>query len=186
MFFVAKIETPELTVANFVEALKAFARSEMRLAIKASLEAMLSRIPIRTGFLSGSFVKVAAKYGLAHNPVGFTSKPEYYRIGNLKVLKTESSGQDFIEDRFTENGTLFQFDLENSIIYWQINDLLQRGSGTPWLSLDAGRAAFLNQLSTASDRFPDINTLLGSVLVTVKSGSGSVEVVRKQRKRFNR
>lgn len=186
MQFLARIETPNVTVANFIQSLRNFAREEMRKAISASLGAMLSRIPIRTGFLSGSFIKAVVKYGLAHNPVGFTSRAEYYREGGLKVLKSESSGQQFVEDQFTESPTLFEFDLQNAIIYWRINDFTQKGRGTPWLSIDAGRAAFFDYLQGISTRFPDINELIGKTTVIVRRGSGTPEIIRDEGRVFNR
>lgn len=168
--FFAKIETPFADLNTIVGTIRDFARAEMRTGIKYFMEAMLSRIPIRTGFLSGSFIKVAAKYGLAHNPIGSHIKPEYYRQGSIKVLKTESSGQQFVtdpEDTFAEEGDLFIFSLQSFIVYWRINDFFPKIPGAPWLSIDAGRAAFLAHLATIPNRFPDIKTLVGVATVEV-------------------
>lgn len=179
MQFSMQAECPTLDVGTFVSKLKGFLREEMRAAIRDALEAMLARIPIRTGFLSGSFVKAAVKYGLPHNPIGNVPGPEYYRIGSIKILKTETNGQQFVEDQFTENGLIFEFNLQSAIIYWRINDLSARGSGTPWLSTDAAQSAFINRLSTLLTRVPDARTFIGKTSISVsKSGNVSVSKIK--------
>ena len=184
--FFGKIETPFADLNTIVGTIRDFARREFKLAVKEFMEAMLSRIPIRTGFLSGSFIKVAKKYGLYHSPIGSHPKPEYFRSGSIKVLKTETSGQQFVtdpEETFKEEGDLFVFEMQSFITYWRINDFGTRIRGAPWLSIDTGRAAFLAYLSTIPNRFPDIKNLLGIAVVLV-TDKGLRRQIKEPVKRF--
>lgn len=179
--FFMKANIPAVEFGEFTNMVKFEVGREFQIAIGKFLEAMLARIPIRTGFLSGSFIRIANKYGFAHSPGGGTStKPEYYRQGGLKILKSVSSGQSLAKDIYEFKGNLFIFNIDNAIIYWRINDLFFKGKGTPWKSVEAGTRAMIKHLDTIPGKFPKlIQKIIGFNTVIVQGKS--IKVLRRGR-----
>lgn len=129
-------------------------------AAREFLRAASSRIPVRTGFLRGSFSTLAD----AVRPVELlpviprTSRPEYYRHAprTRRILKTPISGRPFTTDpikiflraKRTSSGKslgidgLYTFNYSNLIRYLEIND--KRLGWNAWTS---GRLAFDNYIN---------------------------------------
>ena len=76
--------------------------------------------------------------------------------------------------------------MQSAIIYWRINDFSAKGRGTPWLSIDAGRAALFDHLETSALRFPDINQLLGKVVVIVDRDSDKAKILHEEAVEFTK
>ncbi len=173
----------EIAVLNsniFNEVVDAFMRQEMEKAVKIFLKACLVRIPQRTGFLRGSFTDIANRFkvtGTGAGQSGYATKPEYYyHTPGSKILKKPLYGTRFTTSpdqvlKRTSTGVVFSIDSE--IRYFAANDFGSRIPGAPWNSLKEGLAAMTSYLEGSPNRFPLIESLLGTMSIRTRGTSTS-------------
>lgn len=167
----AQVTTYELNAAGYTAAMKKYLDQQARLAAREFAKEALRRIPIRTGFVAGSFgtltdllgsgarfnpivaftrrvLSAAGKlFGRKKKPeVGANGQIEYYHGSGGKVLKTPTSGRRFAtaaEDIFKWEGDVLIFKYEVDISYFSVNDNFPGHSPTaPWSAFLAGQRAF--------------------------------------------
>ena len=135
----------QFDVEGFKTDFRAFIVKTAKGAAVEFAKAALSRIPIHTGFVAGSFGTLTDLLGSQgrFNPiVAFTRRIEFYN----GVRKTPTSGRQFAtpDDKiFTWSGDIYQFQFDVDISYYRINDSTSGRSPTaPWNSFIAAQAAF--------------------------------------------
>ncbi len=167
----AQVTTYEFNAAGYTAAMKKYLDAQARLAAKEFAKEALRRIPIRTGFVAGSFgtltdllgsgarfnpivaftrkvLNAAGKlFGQKKKPeVGANGQIEYYYGGGGKTLKTPTSGRRFASSSdsiFKWEGDILIFRYEVDIDYFAVNDNVAGHSPTaPWSAFIAGQAAF--------------------------------------------
>jgi hypothetical protein len=167
----AQVNTFEFDAVGYTAAMKKYLDKQARLGAREFAREALKRIPIRTGFVAGSFgtltdligsgarfnpivtftrkVISAAKnaFGVRKKPeVGANGRIEYYYGGGGKTLKSPTSGRSFAtpaSDIFKWQGDVLVFTFEVDISYLAVNDNFSGHSPTaPWSAFLAGRAAF--------------------------------------------
>lgn len=172
--------TYEFDTEGYTKALKKNIETQVHLAAKDFATTALSKIPIRTGFVAGSFGTLTDLIGsgarfnpivrftrrllsAARNFLSSESKPKkaiveyYYPPGGGKILKTSTSGQQFATkkaDIFKWIGDTFIFTYAVDISYFRINDSVPGHAPTaPWGAFLAAQAAFEARLSKAGINF---------------------------------
>lgn len=171
-------ELAVLDSSIFYKVVDAFMQQEMNKAVKIFLKACLVRIPQRTGFLRGSFADIVNYFkvtGTGAGNSGYSTKPEYYyhTPGN-RILKKPLYGTRFATPpaqvlKRTSSGVVFSIDSE--IKYFAANDFTGRIPGAPWQSLREGLAAMTSYLEGTSHRFPQIESILGTMTVRTRNGN---------------
>jgi hypothetical protein len=160
-----QIVTYEIDAVAYMEAARAIIKKEALKATSEFANAALSRIPIRTGFVSGAFGTLSDLIGAnaRFNPivaavrktlslfrksknVSANGLNEYYYGAGNKILKTQTSGRQFATQ--TNNilkweGDTLVFTYEVDITYFALNDTVGGHSPTaPWGAFVAGQKAF--------------------------------------------
>jgi hypothetical protein len=171
-----------LDIGAFTKTLDSQIQIQMRQGARAFARAALARIPVRTGFAAGSLGNISNPGGAAFALFNqfsrsfFASsnrKPEYYRHGAVKVLKTPTAGRKFATppDRiFTKEGNKYFFNYRVSIIYFRINEFFSNRftPSAPWGSFEAGQKAFLEYMQNVGiKRLPKLDSFLVETKVTV-------------------
>ena len=161
----------EFKRAEFSDAFKKAIALEMRNAARKFVEAALPRVPVRTGFARGTLLNLTDAIGMAaaSSPAAFKKKlakrpkqnspvnglVEYYE----GVLKTPDAARAFSTPSnrvFTNNGKSWQFNYDNTVLYYEIND-----ERLNWRSYQYGTAAFIDYLErTGLQRIPAITDYL--------------------------
>lgn len=168
-----------LDSAVFDKVVDAFMRQEMAKAVQHFLRACLPRIPQRTGFLRGSFKDIVDYFkvtGTGAGNSGYSTKPEYYyHTPGSRTLKKPLYGTRFATPpaqvlKRTSSGVIFTIDSE--IKYFAANDFGPRVPGAPWQSLKEGLAAMTTYLEGSVNRFPKIESLLGTMSIRTR-GTGT-------------
>ena len=166
-----------------VDAYKTELMRNIEIAVKAAAKefakAALARIPIRTGFVAGSFGTLsdllgsagrflpivqftrrlirAAKTFLAKEGLISQGREYYYPESGGKVLKTPESGRQFAtqsEDIFKWRDLVFVFTYAVDISYFRINDSIPGHAPTaPWHAFLAAQDAFEQYLTSVGLRF---------------------------------
>lgn len=157
------VNQEEIKKDEWMEALKAAIEQEAKVAGKAFAEAALANIPVRTGFVAGSFGPLVQLVGATarFNPIIATVSntleahrnplnPEYYYGGGGKILKTPTSGEQFAtqpDEIFKWTDTTFTFKFDIDITYFKINDLVSGfAPSAPWGAFEAGTQAYIHTL----------------------------------------
>lgn len=178
-------ELATLDFNDFDKVVNAFIRQEMVKGVQEFLKACLVRIPQRTGFLRGSFKDIVDYFkvpGTGAGNSGYATKPEYYyHTPGSRILKKPLYGTQFATPpaqvlRRTPSGVVFTLDSE--IKYFAANDFGSRVPGTPWNSLREGLAAMTNYLEGSVNRFPKIESLMGTMTIRTVGTSTSVTKTR--------
>lgn len=173
-------ELATLDSSLFNQVVEAFMRQEMTKAVKEFLKACLPRIPLRTGFLRGSFKDIVDRFkvqGTGSGQSGYSTKPEYYyHTPGSRILKKPLYGTRFATPpdqvlKRTSSGVVFTIDSE--IKYFAANDFGARVPGAPWQSLREGLAAMTNYLEGSPNRFPRIESILGTMTIRTRGTSTS-------------
>jgi hypothetical protein len=166
-----------LNEADLEKVLKKFIRLEMTKAIRRFFKTSLVRIPVRSGFLRGSFRNVADHYNTRFDnfPYNRTTQRYYHTRGTKGLQKTAHSGVRYVTDpdktmRISSDNSA-TFTLDNRIRYYEANDVGSTVPGAPWGSAQAGIEAANESLRGADKRFPDIALLLTKIRITSKDGS---------------
>lgn len=168
----------EFDVDSYKKALMTHIEKGVKAAAREFAKTALSRIPVRTGFVAGSFGALtdllgsgarflpivqftrriirAAKSFLAdgNNAKG---REYYYPESGGKVLKTPEAGRQFattIEDIFKWQDFAFIFTFAVNISYFRINDAVAGHAPTaPWQAFQSGMDAFEKHLETTGLKF---------------------------------
>ncbi len=167
----------QFDVAKFTEKLKEVIRQRMRVAARAFVRAALLRVPVQSGMARGSFLNIGRLLRVAI-PISPTHTGEFsYEYGG-KQLKTAELGASLAtpaEQMFTENGQSFSFKFEPGVIHYAINEFYGRIPNAPWLSLEQGRAAFLEEMGNLPKFVPKIKDYL--IKQTLQGGPGGVKII---------
>ena len=162
--------------AEFSEAFKTAIQLELRNGAKEFVKAALIRVPVRTGFARGTLLNLgdAIGYSGASNKGSFTKKLVKKRLGVKNVSanglleyyngvpKTPENARQFstpINKVFTNNGKTFSFNYEQTVLYYEINDVSSNRytPSAPWRSFEFGSAAFIDYLERVGlQRLPAI------------------------------
>lgn len=166
----AEMEFELFDSKKYLKALIKKIESEMRIAAGEFAKAALLKIPIRTGFVAGSFGTLQDLVGreAKFNPIIsfvrkitglFTKAPRtignglteyYYPPGGGKVLKTPKSGRQFATQeadilKRINNRIVFQYEVD--ITYFNLQDQFPGPSPTaPWQAFEDGELAFLTYM----------------------------------------
>lgn len=160
----------ELDAAGYTSAMKKYLEQSAKQAAREFAKTALSRIPIRTGFVAGSFgtltdllgsgsrfnpivsvvrgaiSKARSFLGIKKAEVSANNQVEYYTGHGGKVLKTTVSGRQFAtksEDILKWEGDILIFRYDVDITYFALNDNVGGRSPTaPWGAFAAGQVAF--------------------------------------------
>lgn len=160
--------------AEFSDAFKKAIQLEMRNGAREFVKAALPRVPVRTGFARGTLLNLSDAIGLASasNPkvlkakmakrvpknVSLNGQTEYYE----GVAKNPDAGRQFstpLNKVFTNNGRTFNFNYEQTVLYYEINDQgpNPHTPSAPWRSFEFGSAAFISYLERVGlQRLPAI------------------------------
>lgn len=142
-------------------------KAEMQIGIKLFLEAMLAKIRVRTGFLRGSFGKVAKRFEVEDVVVGNNIKPEFYK----GILKTPTSGQFLTSGKIRARPASITFEIQTEIEYMAVNDF-QRANA--WFATDAGTAAFTEYMQGVAGRIPDLSNILSYSVIRLRGNTISI------------
>lgn len=162
----ARMEIPEVDHKAYGRALLDHVEKILKGAGREFAKTALLRIPVRTGFVSGSFGNLVDLVGAGarFNPIivatrraiaNFLSREDqaagarreyYYPPGGGKILKTPQSGRGFATAKdkiFQRTTTSIIFTFQVDIRYFTINDLVSGHAPTaPWGAFIAGEIAF--------------------------------------------
>ncbi len=179
------VVVPVLKEENVRKVIQEFTKLYMREAVRRFLDVTLNMIPVRTGFLRGSFAPIAKNFGATGTGVGrgfqgVKNERYYHSSGGGGILKTPTSGQQFsipvAEVLKSDRVGGFTFNFGSQIKYYGVNDYGSRTRGTPWGSIDTGIAVMSEFLSQIDRVFPKIDKILSELTITV-SGSSMRETV---------
>lgn len=165
-----KAELFKLDTAIFRTVLEAFIQQEMTRAVREFLRAALARIPVRTGFMRGSFTELVDFFKAGVNTTSGGNFREFYYPD--RILKSPRAGVKFVtppQQVLRRVGNQVIFTLDNKIRYYQINDLGNKIPSAPWESSKEGLAAMANWLEGAANRFPDISEIVTRIFITASS-----------------
>jgi hypothetical protein len=115
----------------------------------------------------------------AKNGVG-TGK-EYYRGSGGKILKTPTSGTQFVtplSDVLKRKGTKIEFNLQVDIDYFRIMDFYGHLGNGPWMALAAGEKAMMEFLQKNIEKSVRLVSFLGTTKLTF-DGSSVTKSVQK-------
>lgn len=178
MKFIASADLPHIKdVDFFMKHISKLIEKEMEIGIQIFFQNLLSRIPVLTGFLRGSYAPIALKYGVQDNVSAINTRPMFYK---KTVLKTPTSGQSYTKGKIIKSGTLIMFELRTNIDYMAINDFNSVGSGTPWGAIDAATQGFVKYMENIGNKLSILTPVLSTYVVRVE-GTGVSKTIREKR-----
>jgi hypothetical protein len=162
-----------LNRTDFELAVGEFMNITMRRAVQEFLKACVARIPVRTGFARGSFGNLTREFGVEDQVTGNSQREYYYHSRGQGVLKTPTSGRQFVTDPsnvLTKTGSGVTFNLDNAIKYYPF---IANG-GT-----EQGIAAMNAYLRQAINNFFPIQSLLTKTTIRVSSTGNQSSTVER-------
>ena len=165
---------------EFTKAFQDGIRLLMRNAARAFAREVILHVPVQTGFARGSLLNLtdAVGFSAAASPqlyrqkldkrrqkivnVPLNGKLSYYTDSGGRVPKTPENARQFaspLDKVFEDNGQIFKFNYEVSILYYQINDALVNPytPSSPWQSFEKAGAVFVKYIDdNILDKIPAI------------------------------
>jgi hypothetical protein len=178
MKMILSADLPHIKDVNFfINYVSKLIETDMNNGIKLFMQVLLTRIPVLTGFLRGSFTPVADRFGVQNNVSPINTRPMFYK---KNLLKTPTSGQGFTKAKLIKSGTLIMFQINVDIEYMAINDFNSRGSGTPWQAIDSATQAFVIYMQSIGDRLPILTPVLSTYTIRLEGKSISQTIREKK------
>jgi hypothetical protein len=162
-----------LNRTDFELAVGEFMNIVMRRAVQEFLKACVARIPVRTGFARGSFGNLTREFGVPDQVTGNNQREYYYHSKGQGVLKSPTSGRQFVTDPngvLTKTGSGVTFNLDNAIKYYPF---IANGSN------EAGLKAMNEYLKGAINDFFAIQALLTKTTIRVSAEGTQSSVVNR-------
>lgn len=162
-----KFEFSKITfdTGGFTKAFDEKAARLVRMAARAWLRALILQIPVWTGFALGS-VKFAkgsggnlGKYLNVAIPISPRSRRPrfYYHRGGRRTPKTPERAGTYSEYNFPSGQWRYRFSFRSDVIHFILNEFYASVSpSSPWLSMNAGRRAFLDYMKEHVKDLPKV------------------------------
>lgn len=171
---------------RFTKAFDSKAEVLMKKAAAAWLRAVIVRVPVWTGFARGSLKFADGPRGnlsrflqVAVPITGRRKTPKwYYHPGRGKVEKTPENAGRFAHYTFSTSRHVYTFTFTSTVVHYLIEEFFGQVSPTaPWLSMEAGRQAWLEYFDAHILDLPKLKDFTYPVPV-VELTKGQLKILR--------
>lgn len=161
--FVMELMDLKFDVKGFRKTVDAALQTQLRMAAREWLRAVIPRVPVYTGMSRGTLQPLGQFLRVAVPISPVASRPGYSIEGGAAASSFS----------FTKEGAYYYFTWNNEVLQYQINEFhrvpLPLRHPTPWRSLDAGRRAFDAYVkNTIPKRIPRVNDFIRADSIIVR------------------